>query len=80
MSAENMVSQSDFDHLRKDVKEIKGALLGNEIYGQKGYLQRLQEVEDDVDNLKDFKKKIVYYTAGAAGAVTALVQFIINTI
>ncbi|WP_441001313.1 hypothetical protein [Fodinibius sp. SL11] len=68
MSSDDMVSQKQFNSLRKDVKEIKSALLGSEVYGQKGYLHRLEDVEDDVDGLKDFKKKVAYWTAGAIAA------------
>lgn len=68
------VSQTDFRQLKQDVKEIKDALLGNNQFGQKGYLQRLEELEADVERLKSFKQKLVWYTAGAAGVVTLIVQ------
>lgn len=83
MAHDDMVSQNQFDSLRKDVKEIKSALLGSEVYGQKGYLHRLEDVERDVDDLKDFKKKVLYYSTGAtaaAGFLGAVIAQIISAI
>lgn len=83
MAHDDMVSQNQFNSLRKDVKEIKSALLGSEVYGQKGYLHRLEDVERDVDVLKDFKKKVLYYATGAtaaAGFFGAVIAQIISTI
>ena len=78
-----MVSQTQFNSLRKDVKEIKSALLGSEVYGQKGYLHRLEDVEEDVDDLKDFRKKVLYYATGAttaAGFLGAVIAQLISNI
>lgn len=74
------VSKKEFTSLCDDVKEIKSALLGNAEFGQKGYRQRLEEVEARAEKLEEFRKKIVYYAAGAAGGATGLVQFIISLI
>jgi predicted RNA-binding protein with EMAP domain len=77
MNGEDMVSQNQFNSLRKDVKEIKNALLGSEVYGQKGYLHRLEDVEEDVEHLKNFKKKVFWYGSGAiaAGSFFGVVLF-----
>lgn len=70
------VNKREFEELAADVREIKGALLGNKQFGQKGYLQRLEDIEDDVKSLQTFKKKILYYATGAAGGATGLVQIV----
>lgn len=78
-----MVSQKQFNSLRKDVKEIKNALLGSETYGQKGYLHRLEDVEEDVEELKDFKKKALYYATGAitvGGALGAIIAQLLGRV
>lgn len=74
------VSKQEFSSLCDDVKEIKRALLGNEEFGQKGYRQRLEDVEARTDKLEDFRRKIIYYAAGAAGGATGLVQLIASLI
>ena len=71
------MNTEDFLQLRKDVKDIKNALLGSDTYGQKGIVQRLSDVEREVDQLKDFKSKIVYWTAGAAALATGIVNVIL---
>lgn len=74
------LNEDTFRHLCKDVKEIKGALIGSDAFGQKGLVQRTATLENDVENLKNFKKKIVYYAAGAAGGGAGLIQLLFNAI
>lgn len=76
MSNEDMVSQEQFDSLRKDVKEIKGALLGNSQYGQKGYLDRLEETEERSWANKHKIDRAWYYLIGAG----AVIGFIITVL
>lgn len=71
------ISKDTFNHIAKDVKEIKVALLGTDGYGQKGLVTRVQVLEDEVQDIKTFKQKIVYYAAGSAGAGSVIIQAII---
>jgi hypothetical protein len=64
----------------ESVKRIETAILGDEEFGQKGFKHRIEDVEGDVETLKDFKKKIIYWAAGAAGGATGIVQFLSNLI
>jgi hypothetical protein len=83
--SEEVVSQTQFNSLRRDVKEIKNALLGNSEFGQKGYLHRLEKVEDEQDSMKneieelhDFKQQLIWWTAGAAAVATLVIQVAFN--
>lgn len=60
----------------ESVKRIESAILGDEAFGQKGFKHRIEEVETEVDELKDFKKKIIYWAAGSAGGATGLIQLL----
>lgn len=79
MSNDDMVSQEQFNSLRKDVKEIKGALIGNEKFGQKGHLDRLEETEERSWNNKHKIDRAWYYLIGA-GAVAGLFVTAVNII
>ncbi len=73
------LNEQTFRHLCKDVKEIKAALLGTE-FGQSGLVKRVEDVEEKVETLTNFKRKIIYYAAGAAGGGSVLVQIITGAI
>lgn len=60
-----------------DVKEIKTALLGDS-FGNYGFAKRLEIVEEKTKALEGFKNRVIGYTSGVAGAVTALVNGIIQ--
>lgn len=62
-----------------DVKEIKTALLGDS-FGNHGFAKRLENVEEKTKALEGFKNRVIGYTSGAAGAVTALVNGVIQLV
>lgn len=70
------ISRAEFDALYSDVKDIKKALVGDDKYDNKGYSQRIAELEQDMQSLYDFKRKLVFYAGCAAGFATAVVQLI----
>ena len=84
----------DFQRLIHDVADIKTGLLGNE-YGFGGIKQKLISLQDveiprldlkikdqdqEINQLKSFKQKIVWYTAGAAFGGGAIMHLIISVI
>jgi len=73
------ISHNDFLGLRKDVQDIKSALMGSR-YGQDGIVQRIQKLEGEVESLAKFKTKMIGYTAGAAGAATIIMNIVMKFI
>lgn len=90
MANEDMeMTTEQFLALRADVKAILNALEGSERFGQKGVIQRVADSEIQIEknrkgidansqDLKNFKTKIIAYTAGAAGTATAIIQITIS--
>ena len=70
----------------KDLKSHKGEteseLLGNEKYNRPGIVQMVKTNKDDIDDLKDFKKKILQLVsligAGISFLANALIYFLSN--
>lgn len=90
MSKDNdeMIPVDQFIALRSDVKEILAAIEGNPKLGHRGIVQRIEDAESEIDiarrerasNRREFdrfKYKIIYWTAGAAAAATAIINVII---
>jgi len=75
-----MISDEDFLNLRKDVKDIKSAILGNPKYGQEGLISRVETNENEIESIKHFKNKFVYWVAGAAAAATVLFNIVMRFI
>ena len=50
-----------------NIRDIRQALLGNE-FGDPGMVRRLEMAESDIQELKEFKKKITYYAMGISAA------------
>lgn len=67
---ENMI-----EVLAKDITEIKKALVGSE-YGEQGLVKRVYRVEQEVQDLKDFKKKLLAWATGAGLGSSALINAI----
>lgn len=74
------ISHGDFLELRKDVQDIKSALMGSSQYGQEGLVDRVQALEQEINDLRVFKTKMIGYTSGAAGAATVIMNLIMNFI
>jgi len=85
--AENMDSQVkeikyDIDKLEnmieilaQDITEIKKALVGNE-YGEQGLVKRVHRIEQEVADLKDFKKKLLAWATGAGLGSSTIINAI----
>lgn len=73
-------NEDNFRNLCKDVKEIKGALIGSDTFGQKGLIKRTEDLETDVQALFRFKTKVIYYVAGAAGGGASIIQVLFNVL
>ena len=58
------------DSIEKDIKKIKEALLGNE-FNKKGFVHRLENVED----YQDSDKKHKWMFLGGATVVGSLIKF-----
>lgn len=65
--------ESMIEILAQDISEIKKALVGNE-YGEQGLVKRVSKVEEEVADLKDFKKKLLAWATGAGLGSSALIN------
>lgn len=65
--------------LAQDITEIKKALVGNE-YGERGLVKRVSRVEEEVADLKDFKKKLLAWATGAGLGSSALINGILQVL
>lgn len=59
------------------VKEIRDALLGTELSANEGWIHKMKELENQVNELKDFKKKIIWVCAGI-GVVFTVIEVLIQ--
>ena len=71
------ISEQKFNQLLSDVSDIKSELMGSTKYNRKGIVHRVSDNETDVQDLKDFKKKMTAYIVGlsagsGAAAATAI--------
>lgn len=68
-----LVAEHRFEEMRSDVREIKGALLGNEALGHTGLVHRVQALEKQS---AAHDKKLVAWTAilTAAGAAAVFLK------
>jgi len=57
--------------LAKDIQDIKEALLGNE-FGQDGLVKKVQNNEQQIEELLKFKQKIIAWATGAGLGSSAL--------
>lgn len=73
------ISDRILEKLQKDVEEIKVALLGNEYNPAGGLLCRTNELEKELEKLKDRYNKIMWM-AGGAGAIIAILFNILKEI
>lgn len=72
MSGDDMVSQEQFDSLRRDVKKIKAALLGDEEFGQKGFVHMIKENKDRSWSNKLKIDRAWYYIVGGVFVIVAI--------
>lgn len=68
------VDAEKFKQLCEDMTDVKGALLGNKKYGQKGALERLDETEERSWTNKHRIDKIWFYAVGAGAVLWAVFQ------
>jgi hypothetical protein len=74
----NMANVSDdiLESLRKDIAEIKLALLGNEYNPTSGIVHRMTQVELENQKLRIRLDRIVAWSAGAAAALTIVANIV----
>ena len=65
--------------LAKDIQDIKEALLGNE-FGQDGLVKKVQNNEQQIEELLKFKQKIIAWATGAGLGSSALFNAITEMI
>jgi hypothetical protein len=74
---QHMVGVSEtLSGLVETVSAINTGIQGNNEHDQLGYRHRIKNLEDEVVEIKEYKKKIQY----AVGAITAMASFIVNAI
>lgn len=71
--------------LSETIERMVTAFLGNDQYGSRGWKHRIAENEQQIDRakqerqeIKNMVNKIVWWTAGAAAAATAIVNIVIS--
>lgn len=69
--------ESMIEILAQDITEIKKALVGSE-YGDQGLVKRVTRVEEEVADLKDFKKKLLAWATGAGLGSSALINAVLE--
>ena len=71
--------EDKLDNIKNDVKEIKDALIGNSLTKNKGYFDKLTDLELEVSNLKmeSNKNKLILSVAMFLGTI---IGFIIEMI
>jgi hypothetical protein len=74
----NMANVSDdiLESLRKDIAEIKVALLGNEYNPTAGLLYRMNDVETKVTRLTDKYQRIMWTVVGGGTVIAIIANFI----
>ena len=67
-----------FKRLSKELEGLKVGIHGNEEHDQIGYRQRINQLEDKVDDHEDFKKKILLIASLIGAGATVLMNIGIN--
>ncbi len=67
--------EKQLSELQNDVREIKSALIGNKVMGQKGIVHKVECHNRYIEKDKQFKQKAVGIIAGIQLAIAALVTW-----
>lgn len=66
------------NEIKKDVLQIKHALIGNEFSKETSFLQRIKNVETKVNDIEKFKMKIIYSVFGGSFVISILFNLFIE--
>jgi hypothetical protein len=71
--------ESKIDSIDAKLNQVVEALVGNPLMGKDaGLVSKIEGLEREIDDLRDFKKKIIY-TVSAIVSLGIIIEFFINT-
>ena len=71
--------ESKIDKIDGKINQVIDALVGNPLIGKEnGLVSKIEFLEKEIDELRDFKKKIIY-TVSAIVGMGLVIEFIIKT-
>jgi len=71
--------ESKIDKIDGKINQVIDALVGNPLIGKEnGLVSKIETLEKDIEELRDFKKKIIY-TVSAIVAMGLVLEFLIKT-
>lgn len=71
--------ETKIDSIDSKLNQVVEALVGNPLMGQSaGLVHKISHLEKEIDDLRDFKKRIIY-TVSAIVSIGVVVQFLITT-
>ena len=71
---QRQITDSELMEMKGQVEEIYTAMVGNEGMGQKGLIQRIQKMEDDISSMKVLRDRIIIGGGVVAGVLWFLGQ------
>lgn len=72
--------ESKIDQIDSKLNQVVEALVGNPLIGNKdGLASKIERIENDVEDLREFKKKIIY-TVSVIVTIGLMIQYFIGLI
>lgn len=69
---------NEIEEMKKDISEIKSALIGNDYNSEHSIINRLKEVEKTANKLNLFRVKLVAFALGISFIVSLLSNILIE--
>lgn len=71
--------ESKIDNIDSKLNQVVDALIGNPLIGKgAGLISKISHLEKEIEELRDFKKRIIY-TVSAIVSIGLAIQYIITT-
>jgi hypothetical protein len=71
--------ESKIDNIDSKLNQVVDALIGNPLMGKgAGLISKISHLEKEIEDLRDFKKRIIY-TVSAIVAIGLVIEYFITT-
>lgn len=71
--------ESKIDNIDSKLNQVVDALVGNPLMGKGvGLVSKINDLEREIEDLRDFKKRIIY-TVSAIVSIGLVIEYFINT-